>query len=68
MNKLTLQLLFDKLIHIDRGYLVQKLDVLIRVELCHLPFGGRLCTLLQVDDEVSAPQKVVGTRVLRYRT
>lgn len=34
-------------VSIRRRHFTQKVDVLVRVELGHLPFGSRLCTLVR---------------------
>jgi hypothetical protein len=57
----VLALLLGVLVHVVRGDLVQKVDVLVRVKLRHLVFGGRLCALkiksVQVQVQIQYEQK-----------
>jgi hypothetical protein len=62
VSNIVLALLLGEIVHIVWCDLVQELDVLVRVELCHFVLGGWLCALRCISYEERAPTKGFGVR------
>lgn len=56
----VLALLLGVLVHVVGGYLVQEVNVLVRVELRHFVLGGRLCALKnEVSISISSSSSII---------